>query len=204
MELDEVKKAWEKYDKNLAENLKVDEDKLRRESLEKSEDQMEYPYISEMVEIIGGGLVGIAILILSLRLIEEPKFLLAGLLTLVIGAIYIRLSFIKIGLLKQIDYHGVPILELQGRVAEVRRKIMRFRKIEMFLFPFYGLPIIPLVTKTLYNIDLFANPKLLVVKGIFFLAITLVAILLINRHLYDKRFRRVEELIVRLNEYKNE
>ena len=204
MELDEIEKAWNHYDENLAQNLRLDEEKLRKESLEKTEDQMDYPYTSEWVELIGGAIVAVAVIILSVRLIAEPKFLLAGLITVITGIAYMRFSFIKIGLLKQIDYYGMPMLKLQGKVAHVKRKILRFRKIEMWLFPLYLMPIILLFSKTFTNIDLFANLELLAVRSIGYLAITYFIIYLINRHMYDKRFARAEELIERLKEFEKE
>ncbi len=204
MELDEIKKVWNYYDENLAQNLKVDEEKLRKESLEKTENQMDYPYTSEWVELIGGAIVAAAVLIMSVRLISEPRFFLAGLITVITGIVYMRFSYIKIGLLKQIDYYGMPMLKLQGKVAHVKRKILRFRKIELWLFPLYLLPIIPLFSKTFTNVDLFANVELLAVRSIGYMAITYFVIYLINRHMYDKRFARVEELIERLKEFEKE
>ncbi len=196
--------AWEQYDENLAKNLSVDEDKLRKASLAKTEDQMEYPFTSEWVELVGGAFVAIAVLILSVRQIAEPKFFWIGMLSVFIGVVYMRFSYIKIRLLKQIDYYGMPIVKLQGNVAHVKRKILRFRKIGLWLFPLYGLPIIPLTYKTLYNVDLFAQIELLAGKSIGFLAITYLAIFLINKYMYDKRFAKVEELIKRLKEFEKE
>lgn len=204
MDLDKIKKAWNSFDENLAQNLRVDEEKLRKDSLEKTEDQMDYPYTSEWVELIGGGIVAAAVLILSGRLIAEPWFFIVGLIAIIIGIVYMRFSYIKIGLLKQIDYYGMPMLKLQAKVAHVKRTILRFRKIQMWLFPLYLLPLIILFSKTVNNVDLFANLELLAVRGIGYLAITYLAVYLINRHLYDKRFARVEKLIERLKEFEKE
>jgi hypothetical protein len=204
MESDDMQKAWEQYDENLAKNLRLDEDKLRKASLEKTEDQMEYPYTSEWVELVGGAIVATAVFILSVRQIAEPKFFWVGMLTVIIGIIYMRFSYVKIGFLKQIDYYGMPIVKLQGKVAHVKRKILKFRKIGMWLFPFYGLPIIPLTYKTLYHVDLFAHMKMLASKGIGFLIITYLAIFLINKYMYDKRFAKVEEQIERLKKFEKE
>ena len=204
MELDDIEKAWKNYDENLAKNLRVDEARLRKVSLEKTEDQMDYPYTSEWVELIGGAVVAAAVIIMSVRLIAEPKFFLVGFITIIVAIVYMRFSIIKIGLLKQIDYYGIPILKLQGKVAHVKRKILKYRKIEMWLFPLYFLPFIPLFSKTFNNVDLFAHAELLAVRSIGYLAITYLAIYFINRYMYDKRFAKVEELIERLKEFEKE
>ena len=74
----------------------------------------------------------------------------------------------------------------------------------MWLFPLYLLPLILLFSKTVNNVDLFAHLELLAVRGIGYLAITYLAVYLINRHLYDKRFTRAEKLIERLKEFEKE
>lgn len=204
MDLDEIKKAWNNYDENLTQNLRVDEEKLRKDSLGKTEDQMDYPYTSEWVELIGGGIVAAAVLILAVRLIAEPKFFIIGLIAVITGIVYMRFSYIKIGLMKQIDYYGMPMVKLQAKVAHIKRKILRFRKIQLWLFPLYLLPLIFLFSKTVNNVDLFAHIELLTIRSIGYLAITYLAVYLINRHLYDKRFARVEQLIERLKEFEKE
>ncbi len=204
MDLDEIKKAWNSFDENLAQNLNVDDEKLRKDSIEKTEDQMDYPYKSEWVELIGGGIVAAAVLIMSIRLIAEPKFFIVGLIAVIIGIVYMRFSYIIIGMMKQIDYYGMPMVKLQARVAHVKRKILRFRKIQLWLFPLYLLPLIFLFSKTVNNVDLFAHLELLAVRSIGYLAVTYLAVYLINRHLYDKRFASIEKLIERLKEFEKE
>lgn len=204
MELDDIKKAWNYYDENLAKNLSVDEEKLRKENLEATQNQMDYPYSSEWVELIGGALVAAAVLIMSVRLIAEPKFFFVGLITVVIGMIYMRFAYIKIRMLKEIDYYGIPMLKLQKRVAHAKRKILQFRKVELRLFPLYLLPLTILISRTFNNVDLFAQVELLAVKSISYLAITYLAIHLIHKHMYNKRFVRVEKLIERLKEFEKE
>jgi len=204
MELNDLKNSWEKYNSSLKQNLRVDEEKLRIANLDKSRDEMEYPYISELVELIGGFLVTCSIIVLSLRVFDKPEYSLPALLTIIIGIIYMGFSFQKFKLLKKVNYFGSPIIKLQHELAFIKMRILKFRKIEMLLFPLYILPLTPLTSKALFEIDIYSNMPLFAVKAITTLGIAYFIIFLIHKHLYDKRFKKVEELINRLKEFEKE
>ncbi len=204
MELNDLKNSWENYDRKLKQNLRVDEEKLRVANLDKSKDEMEYPYISELVELIGGFLVTSFIIVLSLRVSDKPEYSLPALLTIIIGIIYMGFSFQKFKLLKRVNYFSSPIVKLQHELAFIKMRILKFRKIEMLLFPLYILPLTPLTSKALFGIDIYSNIPLFAVKAITTLGIAYFIIFLIHKHLYDKRFKKVEGFIKRLKEFEKE
>lgn len=201
MELDDIKNAWAQYDQSLAGNLRLDEETLRMVNLDKTKDQMKYPYTSEMVELIGGALVGVAVVVLSFRLKEEPLYLLLGLIAVLIGSLYIKFALTKIGLLKQINYYDTPVVKLQGELAMIKKRILKFRKTELLLFPLYLLPLAALTSRTFYNVDVFGNVAFFAAKFAVALGAAYLIVLLIHKHLYDKRFKEVEEIIARLKEF---
>jgi hypothetical protein len=204
MELDDIKNAWAQYDQSLAGNLRLDEETLRMVNLDKTKDQMKYPYASEMVELIGGALVGVAVVILSFRLKEEPLYLLLGLIAVLIGSLYIKFALTKIGLLKQINYFDTPVVKLQGELAMIKKRILNFRKTELLLFPLYLLPLAALTSRTFYNVDVFGNVAFFAAKFAVVLGAAYLIVLLIHKHLYDKRFKEVEQIIARLKEFEKE
>ena len=204
MELDDIKNAWAQYDQSLVKNLRIDEETLRMVNLDRTKDQMEYPYISEMVELIGGTLVGTAIVVMSFRLKEEPIFLLLGLIAVLVGSLYIKNALAKIGLLKQVNYYDTPVVKLQGELALIKKRILKFRKTELLLFPLYLLPLAAITSKTFYNIDVFGDVILFAGKFALALVVAYLLVLLIHKHLYDKRFEEVEKIIERLKEFEKE
>lgn len=204
MELDDIKNAWAQYDQNLANNLKIDEETLRMVNLDRTKDQMEYPYITEMVELIGGALVGAALVVMSFRLKEEPLYLILGLIAVLVGSLYIKFALAKIRLLKQVNYYDTSLLKLQGELVLIKKRIIKLRKLELLLFPLYLLPLAALTSKTFYNVDVFGNLTLFAWKFAVALGGAYLLVLSIHKHLYDKRFKEVEKIIARLKEFEKE
>lgn len=204
MEPDDIKNAWAKYDQSLAKNLRIDEQSLRMVNLDRTKDQMEYPYVSEMVELIGGALVGIAVIVMSLNLKDYPIYLLLGLMAVLVGSIYIRNALVKIGLLKRVSYYDTPVVKLQGELALIKNRILKFRKTELLIFPLYVLSLAALISKTFYNVDVFGDVTLFVWKFAGALGAAYLIVFLIHKHLYNKRFKEVEKIIARLKEFEKE
>jgi hypothetical protein len=204
MKPDDIKNAWAQYDQNLAINLRTDEESLRMVNLDRTKDQMEYPYVSEMVELIGGALVGIAVIVMSLNLKEHPIYLLLGLMAVLVGSLYIRNALVKIGLLKRVNYYDTPVVKLQGELALIKKRILKFRKTELLIFPLYVLSLAALTSKTFYNVDVFGDVTLFVWKFAGALGAAYLIVFLIHKNLYNKRFKEVEKIIARLKEFKKE
>jgi hypothetical protein len=204
MEPDDFKNAWTQHDQSLARNLRIDEETLKMVNLDRTKDQMEYPYISEMVELIGGALVGIALVVMSFHLKEYPIYLILGLIAVLIGSLYIRNALAKIRLLKQVNYYDMPVVNLQGELALIKKRILKFRKTELLLFPLYLLPLAALTSKTFYNVDVFGDFTLFAWKFVIALGVAYLLVLLVHKHLYDKRFKEVEKIIARLKEFEKD
>jgi len=57
MELDELKKAWIQYDKKLSENLKINQELLKKITLGKSKHEMKLPKNYEIASVVIGGFI---------------------------------------------------------------------------------------------------------------------------------------------------
>ncbi len=204
MEADDFKNAWAQYDRSLANNVRVNEESLRMVNLDRTKDQMEYPYVSEMVELIGGALVGIAIIVMSLYLKEYPIYLLLGLMAVLVGSLYIKNALVKIGLLKRVNYYDTPVVKLQRDLALIKKRILKLRKTELLLFPLYILPLAALTSKTFYNVDVFVDATQFAGKFAIALVVAYLLVFMIHKHLYNKRFKEVEMIIARLREFEQD
>ncbi len=204
MEKDDIKNTWEKYDQHLSQNLRVDEDKLRNSCLFESKEQMDYPFVSEKVELYGNILVATIVLVLSLRLADDLKYLLFGLIVVAIGVVFTRMAIKKIKLLKRINYYNTPIVKLQRELAFTKLRIHKMRKVEMVLFPLYLIALMPITSATLHGADPFENIIMFVVKAAGALILAYIGVFLIHKYLYDKRFKKVEQLIRRIKEFEQE
>ena len=204
MEKDDIKNIWEKYDEHLSHNLRLDEDKLRKNLFSEMKEQVEYPYVSEKVDLSGNIVVTTIALVLSLRLADDLRYLALGLIIVAIGAVYASSSLKKIKLLKRINSFNLPIVKLQLELASTKQRILRLRKMEMALFPLYLISIIPLVAATFRGVDLFAYLGMFLIQAILALILAYLIVFMIHKHLYDKRFKKAEQLITRLKEFERE
>ena len=204
MEKDDIKNIWEKYDQHLSHNLRLDEDTLRENLFSEMKEQIEYPYVSEKVDLSGNILVTTIALVLSLRLADDLRYLALGLVIVAIGAIFASLTLKKIKLLKRINSLNSPIVKLQLELASTKHRILRMRKLELALFPLYLISFIPIVAATFRGVDLFENITMFIVQAIGALILAYLIVFMIHKHLYDKRFKKAEQLINRLKEFERE
>ena len=89
MELEELKSAWAQYDKKLTENLKLNEELLRKMNLEKSRKEMNTPLTYEISSFITGLIFILYIVSATIIHFNELKFLLPGIITSIIVAIWV-------------------------------------------------------------------------------------------------------------------
>jgi len=99
MELEELKSVWAQYDKKLSQNLKLNEELLRKMNLEKSKKEMTAPLFYEIISVIGGAIFLLFIISATIRYSYELKFLVPGIITSIIVSIWFYNSISKIKLL---------------------------------------------------------------------------------------------------------
>jgi len=136
MELEDLKSAWVQYDKKLTQNLKFNEELLRKINLEKSKKEMNTPLTYELISVTISVIFLLYIAFATIRFSNEFKFLLPGLITSIIVAIWVYNSVSKIRLLSNIDYYYSPIVELQKSVNIFKLKYQKYKKIEFRFLPF--------------------------------------------------------------------
>ena len=128
MELEDLKSAWVQYDKKLTQNLKFNEELLRKINLEKSKKEMNTPLTYELISVTISVIFLLYIAFATIRFSNEFKFLLPGLITSIIVAIWVYNSVSKIRLLSNIDYYYSPIVELQKSVNIFKLKYQKYKK----------------------------------------------------------------------------
>ena len=204
MELDDLKGAWAQYDKKLSENLKFNEDLLRKMNLNNSKREMQKPLIYELVNILVLFLLFVYVISASIRLINEPKFFIPGFIAALICIIGLITTVIKANRFANIDYYGAPILKIQKDIAQLNRLVLRFRRYELGLLPILIIPLLPLLFKSIHNIDIYQNIKLFTFEIVAILGISYPATIWINKHLYDRKFKNAERLLAELEKFEKE
>jgi len=120
MELDEMKAAWQSLDARLAEQTALNLHLLRESRLDRIRRGLRPLVIGQVLQI----LFGAAIVILGGSFWPDhrdvPHLLVAGVLVHLYGVLAIAGAGITIGHVRRIDHAG-PVVELQRRLAQLRR-----------------------------------------------------------------------------------
>ena len=155
MELDDFKSIWAQHDIKLTENLRLNEELLKKMNLDKSKQEMQIPLNYEIASVLINILFLLFFSVSTFKFASEMKFLFPGLVVILLSIWWLLNSIKKVNILTKIDYFNSPVIELQKSINTVRQKAMWFRKIEYYLLPIYAVAFAPIFVKTVYNIDIY-------------------------------------------------
>lgn len=189
MELDDLKGAWAQYDKKLSENLKFNEELLRKMNLSKAKQELQKPLNTEIISIIIIFLSIVFVMGFSLRLIDEIQYSIPGFAGVVIGIAYLIFSITKVNKFTKIDYYNTSIVQLQKELLLLNNLILRFRKLELILLPFLVIAILPIAFKATHNINIYERLGLFILEAGFILGISIAVGFWVNKIVYDKKLK---------------
>lgn len=204
MELDDLKSIWLQYDKKLSDNLRLNEELLRKLNLNSSKREMQKLLIYELVNIVIAVLVILFVLPISFRFINQLQYCIPGFITIVLTVIYIIFGLIMTNGLLNIDYYGSPVVKVQRKILSIKSKSLKYRKYELILMPMFLLPLLPLLYKVVYDIDIYQNLKIFVFEIVLILGISYPLIIWIYKYLYDKKFKNAENLLAEIEKFEKE
>lgn len=204
MELDELKATWAQYDKKLSQNLKFNEELLRKMNLEKSRKELQKPLLYEISGVIIGFVFTVLLTAISMRFIDEPKFAVPGFLASFICLGYMVFAIIKTNKFISIDYYGSSVLKLQKDIAELNKLVLCLRKYELMMFPLFVIPALPILCKFLYDMDIYAKTGMIIFEIVLMLGVGYPLLFWINKHLYDKKFRNTEQFLKEIETFEAE
>lgn len=157
MELDELKTAWIAYDKKLNENLELNERLLRKLNLENSKRQMNVPFVYELTNIVMNILFFLVLASATIRFSDNTLFLIAGIISLLSVAWFFYLGVIRYRMLTAIDYYSNSLVSIQKSILEIKKKYLKYMKVEFYLFPIMIVFSLPVLMMLVHKINLFEN-----------------------------------------------
>jgi len=204
MEIEELKSAWAQYDKKLTQNLKLNEELLRKMNLEKSRKEMNTPLTYEIISIIIGVIFLLFIGSATIRYSNEIKFLLPGVITSVIVAIWVFNSFSKIRLLSNIDYYYSSIVELQKSINTFNQKYQKYKKFELYSIPIFAISAFPILGIAMRNFDIYDHPIRFIIGIVISFILGYPGTIWIYKNLYDKKIRNTSKFLNDLSRFEKE
>ena len=204
MELEELKSAWAQYDKKLTQNLKLNEELLRKMNLEKSKKEMNAPLFYEIISVVGGAIFLLFIASSAIRYSYELKFLLPGIITCIIIAIWVYNSVSKIRLLSNIDYYYSPIVELQKSINTFQLKYQKSKKFELYSIPAFAIAAFPILGIAMRNFDIYEHPIRFIVGIVLALLLGYPGQIWIYKNLYEKKIKNTTKFLDELSKFEQE
>ena len=204
MELEELKSAWAQYDKKLTQNLKLNEVLLRNMNLEKSKREMNSPLINEIISEVVGFVFLMFIVSLTIRYSNEFKFLMPGIITSIIVAIWVYNSISLIRLLTNIDYYYSPVVELQKSINTLNQKYQKYKKFVLYSIPLFAISAAPILGISLRNFDIYEHPIRFIVAIVLSLILGYPTQIWIYKNFYDKKIINTTKFLDELNKFENE
>jgi hypothetical protein len=204
MESEELKNLWTLYDKKLTENLKFNEEILRKMNMDNSKKEMNSIFKYEIVSVITYFIAFFLLFTATFRNAGELKYLLPGIISTGISLILLILSIRKTKHLSDIEYYNSPIVDLQKSVSKAKQKYRNYKKFEFYIFPLYAITFMPPFAKLVRNVDFYAIPYqfLIAVGGAIGLGYPLI--IWIYKHWYEKKLTNVDKFLEELNRFENE
>ena len=204
MELDDFQSTWKKHNTELDEKLVLNVNSLTAENLSKSQNELFKPLIHEIANIFVIGLTAICIAIFSFAHLKEIELSIPGFAAVFLGAINVYYALVKAHRICLIDYYKSSIIEIQKNISSLNLLILKYRRIEIALFPFYILFILPITFKVIQNRNLYADLNFFLLEAIFIIVFGFLGLYLINTYLYDKRIEKIQLFLDEIKNFKNE
>lgn len=197
MELEELKTAWAEYDKKLAENLKINEELLKRMNLDKSKSELSKLMPWEISGIVVAFLAffSMAFCAVYMMAVGETLFAVLALAVVIISLIFLLLGYVRIKAFLKIDYYHTPVVQLQHQIASLKLLILKFRKTEFILTILFVLFLFPTLFKWIHDINLFHINYFVwdpIIRLVFIFACIIPLAIWTDKYIYDKRIANAQ------------
>jgi len=206
MELDILKEAWTTHNKKLDQNLKLNETLLRRLNLDNAKKEMNKPLLMELVNTSFQFLVTCYVLILSFQMSEDSLFSIPGFISVLLAVGFMTMGIIRIKKMLNLDYDNTSIVTLQKKLAQTKVLVLKFRKIEYLMLPFYTITLAPILLKGLLDQDIYSMIQQTYMQVIVAIGIVVIVLLTLwsNKFYYDRKLKSDEQSLFELIKYEKD
>jgi hypothetical protein len=206
MELDVLKDAWASHNQKLDKNLKLNESLLRRMNLDNAKTEMNKPLVMELLNMSFLFVVTLYVLVLPFKMLENSIFSITGFISLGFAIGFIAMGLIRIKRMLNLNYDNSTIVTLQKKLAKTKVLILKFRKIEYLMLPFYTITVAPILLKGLLDQDIYSmlqNTYMQLLVGIGIIVIVALT-LWSNTYFYDRKMKSAQHSLAELIEYEED
>jgi len=202
MELNELKSLWQSHDSRL-ENLTLNEQNFRRLKLTRTENEFRRLMNFEIVSAVGEFLAALVIICL---VVIYSQILLYAALGYVSGGIMLAnfvFSVFRLAGFRKLHGYDETVVKVQKELAFQKKRMLRFRKIELIAMPVCFITCVPFLSMAIYDFDVLRYPGIYAVCVAVSCVIAVPLVMWIYRAFYDKRIASAEALLKSIADFEN-
>ena len=210
MELDDLKRSWEQYDQKLTENLRLNQELLRRSNLDRSRREMNTPLNWVWISVT----VTVFIVLITLRWTlmygRDPLMLICGSVFTMFMLLSVLYGLKELAMLRKIDYFRVPVLDVQKQLLAFGTFYHKVKKFELYTLPIVLVAGLIFVFKVFHKIgylkvDMLERfPKMVIIDLLILIPLTYLLLIWLYRNLYDKKVKAAQRHLTELQEFEKE
>jgi hypothetical protein len=204
MELDDFKTAWTQFDRKLTENLKLNEELLKKLNLDKSKREMSSPLNYEIGSVIITFLLVLFLGGATIRFASDLRYSIPGLIATLLTLFGFVSSLIKINVITKIDFNNSSVIALQKSINILKQKVLLYRKVEYYVFPIYAISFAPVFLKAYKNIDIFSKSPAFFIWILLALIIYYPLAIWYYKIGYDSKLKNTSDFLDELSRFEKE
>ena len=201
MELDELKTIWKHHDSQLENHLKLNEQILRQLKLTHAGNEFRRLMNFEIVSAVGEFL---AVLVIVYLAVPDSQFSLHASLGYLSGGMmlmYLVFSMIRLAGFSKLCSFDESVVKVQKELAFQKRRMLRFRRIELFTLPVCFITCIPFLAEVIYNFDMLQFPGRYAAGVAVSSVVAIPLVLWLYRVFYDRRITSAETMLKSISDF---
>ncbi len=204
MELEDLKKVWSDYDKKLTDNLKTNNELIRKMNLNNAKSTMDTPKRYEIVNVIGGFGFLLFVMTFTIKLSADYRFLASGILTSIWTVVSLLLSVRLLNSIVKVDFHNDSIIKIQKQMIEYKKRFFSAKKYMLYSGPVFVIAAAPFLAKAMTGVDMFKLPVNYAVGVAIALIIGYPVTAWINKNWYENKMTDTERFLEEINKFETE
>ncbi len=201
MDLDELKTIWQRHDSQLENNLTLNEQILLQMKLDRTNNEFRKLMNFEVVSVICSFVVVLILIYFTFRQFWSPLYLALGFISGAIMLMYLVFSMLQLSGFSKLCSYDESVVKVQKELVFQKRRLLRFRKIEIVTIPLCMAAIFPLLSIAVYDFDILWYPGRYLIGVAVACAITIPVLIWLYRTFYDKRIASAEALLQSISEF---
>ncbi|MGA3288084.1 MAG: hypothetical protein ABSD46_11740 [Bacteroidota bacterium] len=204
MELEDLKNMWKEQNRILEKGIALSEQVLKNVFKQKANGEIEKLLEWEYFSLIEYIVFLIFISISTYKFMDDWRFLISGIFSMVFYALCTILSISEIKQLYNIDLFSKSIIDTQQAILKRRKQEKQIIKVFLFIIPLIIPSLILLGHRLVHNVNLLDHPHFFTILSVGSIVVTYPVVFIAYQRICLRRYRIIENNLLELEKFKEE